>query len=271
MAKLIICGRSDIGKEREHNEDAFLIGSIVENKEEVYLEISLESWFVKNYGLLVAVADGMGGHNAGEVASGLALNLLARQFLSSPGGTMQKEEIKESLRNSIISAHNAILDISKGNSDYYGMGTTIVGAYFTGDGFYVYHVGDSRLYRLRNGGLRQLTKDHSLVQSLIDIGQIAIEESYNHPQKNVIINSLGGGDDKCEPEVTDNYTAFEGDIFLICSDGLSDMVDEDIIERVLNSEILLREKVDYLINTANDRGGKDNITTVIFMIQREKT
>lgn len=270
MAKLVICGRSNIGKKREHNEDAFLIGSIVENKEEVYLEISLESLFVKNYGLLVAIADGMGGHNAGEVASNLALNLLSRQFSSSPGGTMQKEEIKEFLRNSLISAHNAILDMSKGNPDYYGMGTTIVGAYFTDDGFYVYHAGDSRLYRLRNGGLKQLTKDHSLVQSLIDLSQITIEESYNHPQKNVITNSLGGGNNKCEPEVADNHTAFEGDIFLLCSDGLSDMITEDVIEEILNSSKTIKEGVGSLIDTANKNGGRDNITAILFVLQGEK-
>jgi len=209
----------------------------------------------------------MGGHNAGEVASNLALNLLCRQFLSSPKGTLQKEEIKESLRKSIISAHNAIIDMSKNNPHYYGMGTTIVGVYFTADGFYVYHVGNSRLYRLRNGSLKQLTKDHSLVQSLIDLGQITVEESYNHPQKNVITNSLGGGSDKCEPEITDNYTEFEGDIFLLCSDGLSDMASEDVIEGILNSKKNIQEKVDWLIDTANENGGKDNITTILIKVE----
>jgi protein phosphatase len=270
MANLIICGRSDIGKERKHNEDTFLIGSIVENKEEVYLEISLESWFVKNYGLLVAVADGMGGHNAGEVASELAMNLLLRQFMSSPKGILTREEITIALRNSIFSAHNAMVGMSMSNFCYSGMGTTIVGVYFTCDGFYTYHAGDSRLYRLRHGRLKQLTKDHSLVQSLIELGQITIEESYAHPEKNVITNCLGGGSSKCEPEVTDNYTAFEDDIFLLCSDGLSDMIDEDKIEEILNRERMLREKVNFLIDTANEAGGKDNITVVLIKVEERK-
>ncbi|GFP24244.1 PPM family protein phosphatase, partial [Candidatus Hakubella thermalkaliphila] len=241
MAKLLICGKTDIGKKGEYNEDAFLIGGIVENKKELYLEIPLDSSFIKYYGLLVAVADGMGGHNAGDVASGLALNLLSRQFMSSPKGVLTQEEITMALRDSIFSAHKAILDVSRSNPCYSGMGTTIGGVYFTGDGFYTYHAGDSRLYRLRHSGLKQLTKDHSLVQSLIELGQITIEESYAHPQKNVITNCLGGGNSNCEPEVAHNYTAFEGDIFLLCSDGLSDIVDADKIEEILNSERMLRE------------------------------
>ncbi|GFP40334.1 PP2C family protein-serine/threonine phosphatase, partial [Candidatus Hakubella thermalkaliphila] len=139
-----------------------------------------------------------------------------------------------------------------------------------GDGFYTYHAGDSRLYRLRHSGLKQLTKDHSLVQSLIELGQITIEESYAHPQKNVITNCLGGGNSNCEPEVAHNYTAFEGDIFLLCSDGLSDIVDADKIEEILNSERMLREKVNFLIDAANEAGGKDNITAVLIKVEEEK-
>ena len=266
MAKLVICGKSNIGKEREHNEDTFLMGCIVDNKDEVYLELPLESSYIKKYGFLAAIADGIGGHSAGEVASGLTLDLLSRQFMLFPKGAFSKEEIKIALKDSILSIHNTILETAKTNPVYSDMGTTLVGVYFTSNGFYVYHVGDSRLYRLRNNGLKQLTKDHSLIQSLIESGQIAVEESHNHPQKNVIINSLGGGNTKCEPEVIDSYTAFESDIFLLCSDGLSDMVNEDRIEKILNNERPIRARVSELINTANENGGKDNITVVLIEV-----
>lgn len=269
MIKLNIYGKSDVGLERKHNEDAFLIGSIIENKEDVYTEVYLESSFIKKYGFLIAVADGIGGHAAGDVASELALNHLSRFFLSSQNALLQNEEVIKTLKDSIIAAHNVILDMGKTNIDYSGMGTTLVGTYFTSNKLYVYNVGDSRLYRFRNGALRQLTKDHSLVQILIDTRQIIHEESYTHPQKNVITNSLGGGDNKCKPDIVDNLTYFTGDIFLLCSDGLSDMVAEDIIEGILNSEKSIQEKVICLINTANDNGGKDNITVVLFMIQGE--
>lgn len=267
MIKLNIYGKSDVGLAREHNEDAFLIGSIVENKEDIYTEICLESSFIKKYGFLTAVADGMGGHAAGEIASGLALNYLSKSFLSSQNALLQNEEIIKALKDSIIAAHNAILNMSKTNPDYSGMGTTLVGTCFTGNKLYVYNVGDSRLYRFRNGGLRQLTKDHSLVQTLIDTGQITHEESRSHSQKNVITNSLGGGDNKCTPDIADNLTYFEGDIFLLCSDGLSDMLDEEATEEILVKDISIKEKVISLINLANEKGGKDNITVVLIFIE----
>ena len=112
MAKLVICGKSNIGKEREHNEDAFLMGYIVDNKDEVYLELSLESLYIKKYGFLAAIADGIGGRSAGEVVSGLTLDLLSRQFMLSPKGAFSKEEIKIALKESILSIHNTILETS---------------------------------------------------------------------------------------------------------------------------------------------------------------
>jgi PPM family protein phosphatase len=266
MTKLAICGKSDIGRQRDRNEDAFLIGGIVENKSEVYLEIPSESSFITNCGLLVAVADGMGGHNAGEVASSLALSQLSAQFMSSARGSVRVEDIKTALRNSILSAHTSLLEAGLKYPTYSGMGTTLVGVCFTMDRFYAYHAGDSRLYRLRHGVLRQLSKDHSLVQSLVDIGKLAAEETYNHPQKHVIINSLGGGSDKCDPEIVDSYKVFDGDIFLICSDGLSDMLDEDVMGSIISTERTLREALILLIDAANGRGGPDNITAVLIKV-----
>jgi protein phosphatase len=270
MNTLAICGKSDIGKKREHNEDAFLIGNIVENREKVYLEIPLESSFIKNYGLLVAVADGMGGHQAGEIASDAALNLLSRQLMSTSKDRVQNDEIMNILRKSIVSAHNALYDMSMNNPNYSGMGTTIAGLFFCKDALYTLHAGDSRVYRLRNGGLFQMTKDHSLVQAMVNAGQITMEESYKHPQKNVITNSLGGGDSKCEPEITDKYGYFEDDLFLICSDGLTDMVNEEEIVRILDEQIPIKKKVDNLITKANENGGEDNITITLIEMQNNR-
>lgn len=267
ITALKICGSSDIGKKRDHNEDAFLIGNLIENKENIYFEIPLDSSFIKNYGLLVAVADGMGGHNAGEVASDLALNLLSRQLISTRKERFHTDEIINILRNSIISSHEAILEMSKRSTEYSGMGTTLAGLFFCKDTLYTFHAGDSRVYRLRNGGLFQMTKDHSLVQSLIDIGQLSAEEATTHPQKNIITNSLGGGNGTCEPDVTDKYGYFEQDIFLICSDGLTDMLDEETITAVLIDSASIQEKVSNLINRANERGGDDNITIILIKVE----
>jgi PPM family protein phosphatase len=263
IATLKICGKTDIGRKRKHNEDSFIINNIIENEEAVYLEIPLVSSFVKNYGLLVAVADGMGGHSAGEVASELALKLLSQQLMSTHKEGIQTDEITKILRNSIISAHDAIYDMSRNIPEYSGMGTTIAGLYFCGDSIYTFHAGDSRIYRMRNGGLFQMTNDHSLVQELVNVGQITKEESYLHTKKNEITNSLGGGDNRCKPEITDQYALWTDDIFLICSDGLSDMLNDTLLAKVLTEDISLRDKTDSLVSLANEHGGEDNITVIL--------
>jgi len=270
MMKLIICGRSDVGKKRDHNEDVFLIGNAIENISPIYTEIPIESLFIRTYGLLLAVADGMGGHNAGEVASDISLNLLTRRMIAIRKDRLKAEEIVDMLRDSIMTAHEEILNMSNSSPEHHGMGTTIAGLYFHGENLYTFHAGDSRVYRFRNGVLFQITKDHSFVQSLIDIGQLNREDSYSHPQKNVITNSLGGGTDKCEPEVTDKYSYFDNDIFLICSDGLSDMVDEKSLENILGSAGTIVQKVDKLISYANEHGGEDNITLILIEIQNSE-
>lgn len=263
---LTICGKTDIGKKRDHNEDAFIIGAIIESENEIYLRLPLETSFIKNYGLIVAVADGMGGHNAGEVASDMALNLISRQLMSTRKDRVQGEELMSIIRNSVVSAHEAINDIGIKNPEYSGMGTTIAGLFFCKDALYTFHAGDSRVYRLRNGGLLQMTKDHSVVQALVDGGQLTAEDAYQHPRKNLITISLGGGDTKCEPEVTDKYSYYENDIFLICSDGLTDMVDEETMVKILDEHISVKEKVDNLIAEANKNGGEDNITALLIAI-----
>jgi len=265
--KLIIYGRSDVGKKRDYNEDVFLIGNVIENASPIYMEIPIHSSFIRNYGLLLAVADGMGGHNAGEVASDVSLNLLSRRMMATRKDRLKAEEIVDMLRDSIMTAHEAILNMSNLSAEHRGMGTTIAGLYFHADNLYTFHAGDSRVYRFRNKALFQITKDHSFVQSLIDMGQLDRRDSYSHPQKNVITNSLGGGNDRCEPEVSDKYGYFDNDILLICSDGLSDMVDEKSLENILGSDGTIIQKADELISCANERGGEDNITLVLIEIQ----
>lgn len=264
---LKICGSSDIGNKRDHNEDAFIVGNLIESKETLYLEIPIESSVIRNYGLLVCCADGMGGHNAGEVASDLALNLLSRQLMSIRKERFQADEVIDILSKAIVFSHEALLEMSKRSTDYSGMGTTLAGLFFCKDTLYTFHAGDSRIYRLRNGGLLPLTKDHSLVQMLLNTGQISEEEALMHPQRNIITNSLGGGDSKCEPEITDKYGYFEDDIFLICSDGLTDMLDDESIAAVLIDSASMQEKVSNLINRANERGGDDNITIILIKVE----
>jgi PPM family protein phosphatase len=266
MAKLTICGMSDPGRKRSQNEDNFIIGNIVENKKMIYCEIPIDSSYIWKYGLLVAVADGMGGHNAGDVASDLALSIISRYLALSNKTTTTPEEIINILRNGILSSHKTILDMSVSSPNFTGMGSTIAGLYFVKDAMYTFHAGDSRVYRFRHGGLLQITKDHSFVQTLIDTGNLSAEDAPFHPDKNIITNSLGAGESKCNPEITNKYGYFEGDIFLVCSDGLTDMVEEDDMCKILMNETSLKNMTNQLILSTNENGGEDNISAVLIRI-----
>jgi protein phosphatase len=229
--------RTDTGRQRHANEDSYFARSP-----------------------MFAVADGMGGAQAGEVASRIA----ARAFERAPESDNAPESRLEAIA---LDANREIHDVAQRDSSTAGMGTTLTAALLDGDEVAIGHVGDSRAYVLRGGELKRLTKDHSLVEELRRQGRLTDEEAEEHPQRSIITRALGP-----EPEVevdTMTFPAKAGDVFLLCSDGLTTMVSEEEIRRILTEARTLRSAVNKLIDAANSGGGRDNITAVAFRLAEE--
>jgi protein phosphatase len=225
---------SDVGRQRQGNEDSFLERSP-----------------------LFAVADGMGGARAGEVASRIAVEQFDVQGdVDGP----PEEQLAEVAR----AANRQIHKMAQEDSAYAGMGTTFTAALFGGREITIGHVGDSRLYRLRDGALERLTHDHSLVEEFVRQGKLTPAEAEVHPQRSIITRALGP-----EPEVeVDTYThaGREGDVYLLNSDGLTGMISEDQVAEILRERESLEDAAKKLIAAANENGGKDNITVVLFRL-----
>lgn len=231
--------QTDPGKVRSHNEDSV---NIVKNLNNEYL---------------VVVADGMGGHKAGEVASSLAVNELSKRFgeLSSVG---KKEEAVIWLKEIIKEVNIKILQYAEEHVDASGLGTTCVCAIFTPEYLLFGNIGDSSGYVYKNKKLYKVTKDHTLVNILLENGELTESAAKTHPQKNVLMKALGAIED-VEVDIFDVERDVDG-IFL-CSDGLTNMLSVEQVEKVLNDEELeLKEQVEKMIMKANMRGGTDNIT-----------
>jgi PPM family protein phosphatase len=235
MRRLVATGRSDVGKVRKGNEDALLV------RDSVY-----------------AVADGMGGHLAGEVASATALEpieeLDGRIFQDNSAAVT-------ALRDAVVAANDRVSQLAIENPDYRGMGTTLTAALVEGRRLHVAHVGDSRAYLLRDGHFSQLTDDHTLVQHLVDEGQITREEAARHPQRSVITRAIGVSHDVDVDSMSLELQA--GDQLLLCSDGLSGVVEDEDIARTLAEVADPDDAVDALIDLANGAGGPDNITVLL--------
>lgn len=225
---------------------------------------------------VAVLADGMGGYNAGEVASGMATTVIVTElqnlldqhvsFEVDPG-TGQSDAHKL-LRAQIAKANTSIYQASQSNPQYAGMGTTLVVALFHDNKLTVAHIGDSRLYRQRGEEFRQVTKDHSLLQEQIDSGLITPEQAKMSANKNLVTRALGI-DPTVEPEIHD-YEALPGDIYLLCSDGLCDMVsDEDIGMALQTLGANLRLCAQQLVQMANDNGGRDNVSVILIKVLRE--
>jgi serine/threonine protein phosphatase PrpC len=245
--------RTDPGRVRPHNEDSIFA----------------------NAGLgLAVVADGMGGYNAGEVASGMATSLLGdeleRLFRSrTAGGQMVARKVwdHDVLNGEIGRVNGVIYETALTQPQCSGMGTTLVMALFHDDEMTVVHLGDSRLYRLRGDEFQQITRDHSLLQEQIDSGMLTPEQARLSRNKNLVTRALGV-DPVVEPEIRD-YDVRAGDIYLLCSDGLPDMVeDEDIAVTLSSQSSDLEACASHLVNMANDNGGRDNISVVLIKIKQ---
>ena len=233
---------SDVGKTRQINEDFYYISS--------------ENEPVK----LFIVADGMGGYNGGEIASKLAVDSARNYILSNFESSKEdKESLLNLVKNSSMYANMIVYEKAMKNEELKNMGTTLDICLIYENKAFISHIGDSRVYRIRKDFMRRLTKDHSYVQQLVDEGKITKEESVNHPKKNMLIKALGCTE-YIEPDVT--VKGFiKGDIMLMCTDGLTNMIPENEILKILKENLDNPSKV--LVDKANELGGLDNITTVI--------
>jgi serine/threonine protein phosphatase PrpC len=228
---------SDVGQQRKANEDCYAIAA--------------------EYGLYV-VADGMGGHAAGQLASELCCRAMVRaiEVTHSSGGSLS-----ERLRSAVMHANHEIFSTARERPELTGMGTTVVAALVAGERAALAHVGDSRAYRVRNGQIRQLTDDHSLVGELLRRREISADAAREHPHRHVLTRALGVRP-KVEPDLAE-LGVQPGDVLAMCSDGLINHVHDDELAKRLAGEGPLQESCDGLIDLANQRGGEDNITVVL--------
>lgn len=254
--KLVCAGITDVGSVRDHNEDDF------------YLSDGDEA--------LCIVADGMGGHRSGEVASAMAIKAIVeyyRETIPGPGESYRKSENGEGdgadldeyrLVQAMHMANGAVFDAASNNEVYQGMGTTVVSGYFIDGGVYMAHIGDSRAYRLRGGKFEQLTADHSLANEYVRMGILSQEDVEFFPYKNVITRACGLAG---EVEVDVLFTPVEpGDLYVLCSDGLSDMVRDTEIKEIIERNDSLEKMCAELVDVANANGGADNITLIVARI-----
>lgn len=247
-----IYGQTDKGRRRELNEDSFKICGF-ENGADVGFCI---------------LADGMGGHNAGEIASGSAVEIIAGE-LEDTEPCAERDAVTADMAEAIDLANTKIYEMSLRNVEQAGMGTTAVMVYSCGGKLCIANVGDSRAYLITRSEICRMTIDHSVVEQLIMSGSITREAALHHPDKNIITRAVG------TEEYVDadffNYDAENGDVILLCSDGLTEMVSEDEIMNTVNSAESVQSAVEKLIDTANENGGVDNITVIAVRFSEEET
>jgi serine/threonine protein phosphatase PrpC len=235
--------QTDPGRSRSNNEDAVVFD------EGTHLGV---------------LADGMGGYNAGEVASGMATEFIRAElsaWLTEAGAQADKLQMRQAIEMCVDNANAAILEAANTNAHYSGMGTTLVVGVFHGDRLLLGHVGDSRCYRLRGDTLTQITRDHSLLQEQLDAGLLTAEEAALSPYKNLVTRALG-----VEAGVMlelNEHLLEPGDIYLMCSDGLSDMMNDAQIAGTLRQRAALSVMANHLVAQANDNGGRDNIAVLL--------
>ena len=242
-----ICTDTDPGLARDNNEDTVA--------------------FDAQTGICI-LADGMGGYNAGEIASGMACAFIKSEmsrWLSQAGLHANGKEVKRAMEICVQNANHSIFNAANSNPQYTGMGTTLVVGVFQEGRLILGHIGDSRCYRLRDGNLEQITKDHSLLQEQIDAGLVTPEQALTSANKNLVTRALGV-EDSVLLDVTEHRVEV-GDVYLMCSDGLSDMVRDRPIAAIMMGSVAgavtLEQKATQLIAVANSAGGRDNISVVL--------
>ncbi|HLR21364.1 MAG TPA: Stp1/IreP family PP2C-type Ser/Thr phosphatase [Tissierellaceae bacterium] len=239
---MIAEGLSDSGLVRENNQDFYFLSRDL------------------NFPLYI-VADGMGGHNAGNIASNMAVSIIEDIFLFNRKKLDTEKGVFSTIKEAIKTANYKIYNKSSDDKSCSGMGTTVTLVYILNDTVYIGHVGDSRAYYIKNTSIEQITEDHSLVYELIKKGNITTEEGENHPRKNAITRAVGTNDIVKIDIYTKEYK--KGHKLLICSDGLTDMVNNNRILDIVNRDEDIMSKCKKLIKDAKDNGGLDNITIIL--------
>jgi len=238
-------GVTDSGKVRKHNQD-------------VYKMLLDED----NGAAILVVCDGMGGANAGNVASELAANVFTDHVTEHIGDYKNLRGIARTMKDAVLAANTAVFDKSLYDAEFTGMGTTLTAAVSTNDGEVVASIGDSRLYHVASGGIFQITKDHSVVEDMVDRGEISRSEARKHPRKNLITRAIGTS--IYDPPDIFYLNLSSGDFILLCSDGLSNVVmDNEILQEIQRGNTV-RESCEALVDMALTRGAPDNVTAVIF-------
>jgi protein phosphatase len=255
-----VSGRTDVGRTRDHNEDTFLVADL--STGHTTIEPGVQRHLVGNRGVLLMVADGMGGAAAGELASALAAETiythLATHWTREPEPTRERFAFR--VRGAVEEANEKIHAYAVEHPDVRGMGTTVTAAGVFGADLYLAQIGDSRAYLVRGGQATQLTKDQSLTQRLVDAGELTEEEAEKSERRNIILQALGP-----DPEVRVDLTfepLLRGDVLILCSDGLSGQVHREEFAEHADRVADLEELCGALIDLANTRGGPDNITVV---------
>lgn len=236
-----IVAKTDIGRIRNSNQDSYAAGELPNGV----------AWAV--------VCDGMGGAAGGNVASSTAVKIISDRITSHYRSGMGPLSIKNMLVSAINAANISVYDMSRANEELEGMGTTVVCAVVVDYVAYIAHAGDSRAYAIKNNEITQLTRDHSVVQELVEKGEITVDQAKFHPNKNLITRALG-----VDPTIKVDYCEYDfsnDDIVLLCTDGLTNFVDSEALEKIIENNPYY-QIADLLVNTANENGGGDNITVV---------
>jgi PPM family protein phosphatase len=264
---------TDCGKVRSNNEDHFLVARL--SKSMRVCKTSLpgegETQFSEEEGYLIVVADGMGGHAAGERASALAvgsiegfvLNTL-KWFLHLSGD--DEHQLVTELRQSLESADRTVIERARSNRAFYGMGTTLTMAFSVATDLFIVHAGDSRAYLFRDGELEQLTSDDTVVQVMVDAGVISPEDAKHHNRRHVVTNVIGGPDEGVSAEIH-KLNLLDGDTVLYCTDGLTEPVDDHAIAEILHHHPNPEDACSRLVELALSRGAPDNVTAVVVRYQ----
>ena len=240
---LAVAARTDVGRIRKGNEDTLHASA-------------------NTYRGLFIVADGMGGHAAGEVASEMSVEIVTTDLADL--NDLESPDAHDRVTRALRDANRAVYERTRIERDKLGMGSTVSALLLSDTRYIVGHVGDSRIYMARDGHMTQLTRDHSLVQEHVDAGLLTAEQARRHPQSNVITRCIGMADD-IDPDVFDGVARI-GDAFLLASDGLTGMVEDRRIQQLLMSRASPARIVDALIQEANNNGGNDNITAVVVRV-----
>ncbi|PID25529.1 Stp1/IreP family PP2C-type Ser/Thr phosphatase [Sporosarcina sp. P7] len=239
--------RSDTGRKRTVNED----------EAAVFVHPEMQT-------VLAVIADGMGGHKGGDYASSTAVRMIGERFMSADEEVVTKQDWIDLLYDAVVDINQLLYTTAQADATYKGMGTTLDLALILDDHCVVFHVGDSRIYQVTGKAIRQITKDHSFVNVLIDSGEITEQEAEVHPQRNWIMKAVGSE----KSIVPDRYSfsLLSQSYVLLCTDGLSNKVEKETMLDIMSKQSSLADKADEFIDLANQRGGEDNITVILLAI-----